>query len=202
LQWDNNSILKDVPDKLKNKDGSDKILFFSDADEGNQIHQLQVSLDSIIKKNPSAPKTRYISYPAESHISVPVKAFYDGIRHIYPGWHLPYSTSAFRQTMSSDIIIKHYQQLSATYRYNVIPPQDEINQISRFLANDPNRIKDAIELLTMNEKNHPASAIIPEILGDTYMKIKDPEKALKYYQKALTLDSNSSSLKQKIAAIK
>lgn len=203
LQWDEHVMLKMTREKLNEKNILNKILFFSDASEGESFHIHHIALDSILKaKKIPGLKFRYSHYPDETHISVPVKAFYEGIRYIYPNWHLPYSSSAFRKTMSSAIIIKHYDELSSLYHYKVLPPLDEINTISRFLANDPNRIDDALQLLQLNARNHPQSAAVYEIMGDTYMKLKDPKHAKANYQKALALDPKSHSLKEKMANIK
>ena len=202
LQWDNNMMLQQAAQKVDNKNTKNLRLFFSDANEDAMFHQNQLRLDSLLKmKNISALKYKRMFYPEETHISEPVKAFYDGIRFIYPNWHLPYNSSAFKKTMSSKIIIDHYSQLSQSYGYNVIPPHDDIIQIGRFLRNDPNRIKDAIELLQMNAVNYPASAIVQETLGDTYLKSGDTKNALLYFQKALQSDPSNKNVQQKLKSI-
>ena len=202
LQWDKEVMLKMAAEKLDGKKSLNKILFFSDASEGAAFHQNQLAFYSVLKqKNIPGIKSRYAYYPDETHISEPIKAFYDGIRYIFPNWHLPYNSSAFRKTMTSEMIIKHYAALSANYHYNVMPPQDEINQISRFLANDPNRVKDALELLQMNARNYPKSASIYGFMGDTYVKAKDTKNAVTSYQKALILDPGNESFRQKLKSI-
>jgi predicted alpha/beta superfamily hydrolase len=202
FQWDERATLKIAANKLNSKNAMNKILFFSDANEGASFHANQLSFDSILnhKKIPGL-KFKYTHYAEETHISEPVKAFYDGIRLIYPDWHLPYNTSAFRKIMTSAMIIKHYEKLSSAYKYNVLPPQDEINAISRFLANDPARIKDAMELLQMNAHNYPKSAAIYEIMGDTYIKAGDKKNARLSYERSLTLDPGNDLLKKKLEKI-
>jgi predicted alpha/beta superfamily hydrolase len=203
LQWDQEVILKMAAEKLSNQNSYNKILFFSDANEGELFHRNQLSLDSIFKQKKIAGLNfKYIHYPEESHISEPVKAFYDGIRHIYPNWHLPYNSSAFRKKMTSTIVLDHYKELSKIYRYNVLPPQDEINSIGRFLANDPARIKDAIELLEINARNYPNAVPIYDYLGDTYLKAHDTKKAITSYEKALALQPRNNSVKQKLQKLK
>jgi predicted negative regulator of RcsB-dependent stress response len=100
--------------------------------------------------------------------------------------------------MTSKIIKDHYAKLSAAYGYNVIPPHDEINQISRFLRNDPNRIAEAIDLLKMNAGNYPTSSVIQETLGDSFVKAGDTKSAVVSYQKASELDATNKGLQQKI----
>jgi predicted alpha/beta superfamily hydrolase len=199
LQWDDQVMLKQWK-ASKGKDLSGRLLYFSDANEDEAFHLNQLSLDTILQHNASSGlKFKRMFYPEEIHISEPVKAFYDGIRFVYPNWHLPYNSSAFRKTMSSRIIIDHYRELSKAYGYNVIPLLDEMNQVARFLRNDPGRIKDAIELLEMNASLHPASAETLEILGDTLVKTGDTRKALINYKKALSLAPGDAELKKKIA---
>lgn len=201
LQWDNEIMLKQVNEKLKTGIGN-RILFFSDANEDAAFHNNQLKLDSLLqKKNISGLKYKRMFYPEETHISEPVKAFYDGIRFVYPNWHLPYNSSAFRKTMSSATIKNHFAELSNIYGYNVIPLHDDINQISRFLRNDPKRIADAIDLLQMNAVNYPSSAIVQETLGDTFLKSGDSLKAKASFQKALLLDPSNQTVQQKIKNI-
>ncbi|HEX8334038.1 MAG TPA: alpha/beta hydrolase-fold protein [Segetibacter sp.] len=203
LQWDNERMLAEASKKIDPKQFSNTLLFFSDANEGSAFHQNQTRLDSILKgKNVPPASYKYIYYPEELHTSEPVKAFYDGLRHIYPNWHLPYNNSAFKKSMSAKIIKDHFAELSAKYGYKIKPLHDEINQISRFLRNDPNRIKDAIELLEMNAEHYPTSVVVYEHLGDTYYKASDIPKATTSFEKALQLDPKNEQLKQKVASLK
>ena len=186
LQWDNNVMLNQAAEKL-NAGTVNKTLFFSDANEDALFHQNQLKLDSILlQKNIPGLTYKRFFYPEETHISEPVKAFYDGIRLIYPGWYLPYNSSAFKKTMTAKMIKDHYAELQKKYNYNIIPPHDEINQVSRFLRNDPKRIQDAIELLQMNAVNFPSSAVVLETLGDTYERAGDPKKSFEEFQGAMS----------------
>jgi predicted alpha/beta superfamily hydrolase len=199
LQWSKDAMLKDVAVKLDKTDGKNKFFFFSDASEGTQFHANQHSLDSIFKtKNLKGLTTKYIYYPDETHISEPVKAFYDGLRFIYPDWYLPYNSSAFKKIMNSDTIIQHYNKLSERYGYKVIPPHDELNSIARFLRNDPKRIDDAIVLLRLNAQNFPNSAKPYDLLGETLEKKGDKVQAKAAYSKALALDPSNQGIKEKI----
>jgi predicted alpha/beta superfamily hydrolase len=199
LQWSKNALLKEAPGKLNGYKAPNKFLFFSDANEDAAFHQNQLTFDSILhQKNIAGLEYKRQFYPEETHISEPVKAFYDGIRFIYPNWHLPYNSSAFRKTMNSKIIKDHFEALSKKYGYKVIPLHDEINQIARFLRNDSNRISDAIELLQMNAANYPGSPVVMETMGDSFVKAGDTKKASESYQKALALDPANANLQKKV----
>jgi hypothetical protein len=201
LQWDDQSLLKQVGglDQTSKINGK---LFFSDANESASFHSNQLQLDSLLKqKNIAALNYKYNYYPDETHISEPVKGFYDGIRHIYPAWYLNYNSSAFRKTMTAKMVKDQYENLSKKYGYNVIPLQDEINLIAKMFRRDNAKINDAIELLEINAVNYPSSAAVFELLGDTYMKAGNKEKARTAYKKAASLDNDNPALQQKIKTL-
>lgn len=199
LQWDNGVVLQMAAQTPGPGAAWNKRLFFSDANEDAAFHFNQLQLDSLLHRH-SPPGLRYMRrfYAGETHTTEPVKAFYDATRFLYPDWYLPYNTPAFRNTMTADSVIAHFERLSKAYGYPVMPPHDEINTISRFLRNDPNRIKDAIALLQLNAKNYPASPVVFETLGDTYVKMGDLQRALHSFRQALSLNPSSTSLPQKI----
>ncbi|MGB8190599.1 MAG: alpha/beta hydrolase-fold protein [Chitinophagaceae bacterium] len=202
LQWDREVMLQQVADKLNANSISNKFLFFSDANEGTAFHANQLKLDSILKvKNIAGLKYKYIYYPDETHTSEPVKALYDGIRLVYPEWHLTYN-NAFRQKVNSTIIKDHYSKLSAMYGYKVIPLQDEITAVARFLRNDPKRINDAIDILQTYIPSYPDAANLPELLGDVYLKAGDTKNALTSYEKALKIDPKNEAVQQKMKQLK
>jgi predicted alpha/beta superfamily hydrolase len=199
LQWEKGAMLKDISSMAADKNEGNKYFFFSDASEGAQFHAYQLNMDSIFKsRSMKGLNTKYVYYPDETHISEPVKAFYDGLRFIYPDWFLPYNSSAFKKIMSSDTVIKHYNKLSARYGYKVIPPHDELNSLARFLRTDPKRIDDAIVLLKLNAINFPTSAKLYDLLGETYEKKGEKENARAAYVKAIELDPIDSVLKDKL----
>jgi pimeloyl-ACP methyl ester carboxylesterase len=201
LQWDNQLLLKKItgtvePGRIKGA------LFFSDANEGPAFHNNQLQLDSALKqKNIPGLNFKYSYYPEESHISEPVKGFYDGIRSIYPNWYLNYNSSAFRKTMTAKMVKDQYKYLSEKYGYPVIPLQDEINLVARMFRRDNTKINDAIEMLELNALNYPSSATVFELLGDTYLKSGDKKKAIAAYEKAAGLDNNNDAIKQKIKGL-
>jgi predicted alpha/beta superfamily hydrolase len=199
LQWDDAKLLRETAEKMGPEIKGNRIVFFSDAGEGPAFHQNQLKLDSLLKKKHVAGlRYGYRYYPEETHISEPVKAFYDGLRLVYPDWHLPYGNNAFRQTMTSTVIKNHFDSLTKIYGYPVYPLHDEVIQLSRFLRNDPKRIRDAIDLLQSNLEHYPASAVMLETLGDTFLKSGDNSHALASFRKALQLDPSGMTIKEKI----
>ncbi|MEO8174733.1 MAG: hypothetical protein ABI581_16675, partial [Sediminibacterium sp.] len=201
LQWDNEIVLKQASDLADTKKWSGKRLFFSNGNEDG-MKERQVRLQSILlQKKQDGLLFSYVDYPGEAHAAVPIKAFYDGIRLIYPEWYMPLSNAAFKQNLSSEIVKNHYRKLSTAYGYTVIPPVDEINAIARFLRNDPKKVADALDLLNLNISNYPASVSVYETTGDTYARTGDMKNALVFYNKALALDPSNASVQSKIKKI-
>ncbi|MDB5231239.1 MAG: hypothetical protein JWN76_2044 [Chitinophagaceae bacterium] len=201
LQWDNQNLLKQVTKEFRNDKNPGQLLFFSDASEDAYFHQNIVKLDSVMRqKNIPNSRVKYSAYPGETHVSEPIKGFYDGLRFIYPDWWLPMN-SAFRKTVTAQIVKEHYDKLSATYGYKVIPLQQEINQLAKAVRNDPDKIADAIALLQLNAGYYPSSSAIQELLGETYIKAGDNKNALVSYNNALKLDPANEKLKEKIKSI-
>ncbi|RZK00719.1 MAG: alpha/beta hydrolase, partial [Flavobacterium sp.] len=125
LQWDSNATINDALAKATKWTDTNKILFFSDANEDALFHQNQVNLDTIFSSHYNKGlQYKRLFYPEETHVSEPIKAFYDGMRFVYPNWHLPYNSSAFRKTMRSKMIIDHYTSLSKIDGYKVSPLHD------------------------------------------------------------------------------
>jgi predicted alpha/beta superfamily hydrolase len=201
LQWGGGFMLRQFGDSLNTSVTKNKRLFFSDANEGTAFQQNLVALDSILKLKKTGLSYKYVSYPEESHNAEPVKAFYDGVRYIYPNWHLPYYSSGFKNTVTSKAVREHYDSLSLQYGYKVVPLQDELNQVIKYLRNDAKRIKDAIELLKMLITYYPATSKALEQLGDFYTTTGDLKSALVSYKKAIALDLQNQALIDKVNSI-
>lgn len=90
--WDQKFLLKLADKKLKAGSTLSKTLFFSDGNEdssspGSPFHTAVLAFDSLLKKrNIKGLDFEYMPYPTESHMTVPIKSYYDGLRFIYHQW--------------------------------------------------------------------------------------------------------------------
>ena len=202
LQWDNDTVLHEIPAGLQHAGTEQRQLFFCSGSEDESFQKKQRQLDSTLTLlQVPGLRFRYQPYPEEAHTAMPVKAFYDGIRCIYPEWGLPLSNAAFRKTLTAGAVKQHYERLSGTYGYPVNPPQDELNAIARFLQNDPARIADAIELLQWNAAYHPNSVLIYQLLGDAYAKARDTARARSSYEDARCLAPGDKAIREKLQSL-
>jgi len=196
LWWDNGRELKRADTTLSNENIKNKKLFFSDGSEGNKFHNYVLSYDTLLRKKDLKGLTyKYIYYPDETHGSEPVKAEYDALKFIYAKWK-PAATDT-----TAALITKFYLQLSLEYGYNVLPDEPVIVTLAYQYVNTPDKLNDAIDLLEMNIKNHPASYISYAVLGDAYLKKSDKKKAIVAYKKAIELNPKDEDSKKKLKSL-
>ncbi|NIG55033.1 alpha/beta hydrolase [Chitinophaga sp. Cy-1792] len=92
--WDRRYLLNLAAEKLNNDRVKNKIIFYSDANEGmsngkSAFHDDVIKFDSIITQRKIAGLDhKYICYPEETHMTAPVKAYYDALRFIFRKWDL------------------------------------------------------------------------------------------------------------------
>ena len=90
LWWHNEYLLKTIGEKLKNGSVLNKILFYSDGNEGGSnsfFHKSLLKLDSTIaKKKLKGLDYLYKHYPTETHMTEPVVAYFDALRFIFKEW--------------------------------------------------------------------------------------------------------------------
>ncbi|QEM06911.1 hypothetical protein DIU31_026645 [Mucilaginibacter rubeus] len=82
--WDNGVMLKQVKEKLPSLAGKEKALYIGGR-EGRGMKEMKINaMDSLLKKDaPTGFEWVVKAYPAESHGTVRLKNFYDGLRFAY-----------------------------------------------------------------------------------------------------------------------
>ena len=70
-----------------------------------------------------------------------------------------------------------------------------LNDVGYILLGE-NKIKEAIKIFELNVKLYPESANVYDSLGEAYLKADEKELARKNYEKALSLDPNSTTAKR------
>lgn len=196
LFWDKQWALQQASDKWKPGTSLNKILFFSDGSEGGQFHSDALSMDSLLKKNKLQHlKFKYVYYPDESHISEPVKAFYDGIRFVYPDWYPPQTNNA--TPLSYSYFEKYYDSLSKQYGYTIKPPEDAINNYGYNLL-QLKKIDDALVFFKKNIENYPGSYNTYDSYGEALMIKGDKVNSIINYKKSLELNPKNDNAKAKL----
>ncbi len=198
--WDQKFLLKLADKKLKAESTLSKTLFFSDGNEGSSprspFHTDVLKFDSLLKKrNIKGLDFEYMTYPSESHMTVPIKSYYDGLRFIYHQWTLPPVSD---EEVNPEIIMRHYKGLSQRFRYPILPDEAYFNDLANWLVKNPVTLNNGIKLLEMNIINYPSSSRAFAALGAAYAMKGEKQKAITSYKKANELNPTSNEIKLRL----
>jgi tetratricopeptide (TPR) repeat protein len=134
-----------------------------------------------------------VFYPNETHGSVATKAYYDGLRFLYPQWNAP------EENRSAASIRSHYAAMSDRLGYDVQPPFGLVSDwAAEFLRKG--LVDDAIEVSRINVGNFPANAWAHSNLADAHLRKSDRAAAIANYKKAIELAPDNEDMKAKLAA--
>jgi predicted alpha/beta superfamily hydrolase len=199
--WDQKFLLKLADKKLKAGSTLSKTLFYSDGNEdssspGSPFHTAVLKFDSLLKKkNIKGLDYQYIPYPIETHMTVPIKSYYDGLRFIYHQWELPPVSD---KEVNAEIIMKHYKALSQRFGYPILPDEIYFNNWAQWLVKNPETLNNGIKLLEMNAINYPSSSRAFAALGAAYTTKGEKQKAIASYKKASELNPTSNDIKSRL----
>lgn len=198
--WDQKFLLKLADKKMKAGSTLSKTLFLSDGNEGSSpgstFHTDVLKFDSLLKKrNIKGLDFKYMTYPMESHMTVPVKSYYDGLRFIYRQWNLPAISD---EKINPEIIIRHYKRLSQKFGYLILPDEAYFNGWAQWLVKNPKTLNNGIGLLEMNTINYPSSSKAFATLGAAYAMKGEKQNAIASYKKASELNPTSDEIKSRL----
>ncbi len=200
IWWDHQYILKLANQKLQKNTILNKMLFCSDGNEGvsdgSTFHTNLIKFDSLIKsKSIKGLRYEYVYYPTETHMTVPVNSYLEGLRFIFRDWALP---SMKGNEVNGEIIEEHYKKISILYGYTILPNERNILDWSTHLVKSNETIDNGISMLEMLGRAYPSSSTIFISLGDAYLKKGETQQAINSFQKAASLDPNGPELKKKL----
>jgi len=131
----------------------------------------------------------------ESHTSVPIISFYNGISRIYEGYSISY-----RDITSQEQLVNHFKSISDRLSWKINPPESLVNQLGyTALRNDKTM---ALEYFVLNTQNYPKSYNAFDSLGEAYEALGNTKKAVESYQVSLKLNPNNTNAENRIKAIK
>jgi len=194
LWWDNGAYLRSAIQHLPPSGTQKKFLFVADCPEmGPFTAYLNTFLDALGTHKASSLEWAHTFYPHETHGSIAAKAYYDGLRFLYPQWNPP------EENRSAASIKRHYAAISNRLGYDVQPPLGMVSDwADEFLRKG--EIDDAMEMAQLNVHNFPTNAWAYASLGDVYLRKGDRAGAITAYKKAVGLAPQDADLKAKVDA--
>lgn len=131
----------------------------------------------------------------ETHSSVPIIAFHNGISAIFEGYGISY-----RDVEDKAQLTQHFDALSERLSWDFRPPEYLVNQLGYSMLqsrNDKDR-SNALEFFILNVENYPKSSNSYDSLGEAYETLGDTQKAIENYKKSLELNPSNEHARMKI----
>ena len=190
LWWDHQVLLKKAKAYFSKPAPRGRSLFVGQAntlspdDTSANVHYNSImQFNSVLETyNQSGIRYAFKYYAHDDHGSVPMIAEYDGLRFIFDGYKLDMQRAADRPAL----IAEHFDKLSATMGYKVLPPErivDVVGQIA--LGRDTTK---AIALRQLNIELYPKSSNAFLMLGNTLLAKRDTSRARSAFERALGLN--------------
>lgn len=206
LWWDNQVVLKQAKEYLNTEDLTGKRLYVAMAntlptnEDTSQIrtdkstsmmirHPLAILefIDLLKNKSKNGLLSDWKYYEQDHHGSVPLIATYDAVHFFFDFYSLPsFAVLIDSLTNTDSMLAANTEKISINMGYRILPKESLVNELAyTFLANK--MLAKAFSLFIMNVKNYPNSFNVYDSMGDYYSTVNNKEKAIEYYEKALTL---------------
>lgn len=134
------------------------------------------------KHQPSNYTYKFETLENESHISITTTGFSNGLRFIYQDYN-PERMGGIDEIF---LMEKHYQNLSAKFRYEILVPEVYYQQFVKEQIGE-RELDYALFILEKYKLHYPDSPKLIQLYGDTYLLKGDFKKAKEYYSKLKTL---------------
>ncbi len=205
MWWDNRNLLNKAAvalskDNYQNKtlylgisntmsEGMDTATVRKDTNLTSRHIKSILSLNDVLqqtKNNGLSYKYRY--YNDENHGSVPLMATYDALHFIFSFYNFKFTDEDFFNISMNTVekIETHFKDVSNHFGFTYPPPEVMINQMG-YVAMSMQKMDVAEKFFTMNINNYPASFNGYDSMGDFQAANNDKAKAIKNYEKALSI---------------
>jgi predicted alpha/beta superfamily hydrolase len=187
LQWDNQVAVKRAEDFFKARKEWQGTLFMTLGVEPGPIEDGFYQLKQVLEKN----QTKGFEWEArqlddEDHGSVVLHSHYLGMRKVFAGWQVPRDPNSGQISADFKSVEEHYQKLSQKFKFNILPPENLINQLG-YQSLFADRFEEAIAIFKSNVERYPDSANVYDSLAEAYERNGRLELAAPLYEKAQTL---------------
>jgi predicted alpha/beta superfamily hydrolase len=168
---------------------------------GKQERDLTISTYTELEKWMKAKDLKGLTWKSQwlddvDHSSMLGKSLYDGLLFVFEGWKIPFDV-----VMSGGIsaIEKQTEKMKARFGgkldYNI--PENLLNQVGYQLLGRKS-YDQAVDILTLNMKLHPASPNTYDSLAEAFMTKGDRDAAKKYYELAIQKNPGRTEYEKRI----
>ena len=187
LTWDDDYILARMSGFLEGRKELARTLFVTMANE-EEADPKPDRFDRLCTMLGNAKAAGFVwgcmRMPEENHGTVVLRTHYYGLRKFYEGWRLSFGTPTVPFSMTFTEIKQHYAALSKRFGYDVLPPEQIVNQAG-YLLLAQNRTDDAIAVFRGNAELYSGAANVYDSLAEALERAGRTEEALANYNKAV-----------------
>lgn len=201
MHLDNSIYLKIAEEKINNATERNNRLFFNVAHEDFPYLRNAKKIDSLLQaKKLKGLSFQFQYYPKETHGTVYMKSFYDGLHYIFQmdppdaGMHL--------SDISWELFENHYKNLSAIFGYPMKPTESNINNYGYQLLHVEKNVDKALEFFKKNVENYPQSANVYDSYAEALLAKGDKKNAIFNYEKAFQMDPANTAARDIVTKLK
>lgn len=170
------------------------ILFLSSGNEGWAQESIQKIDSLLIHRVQKGLSYHIMEYPNDSHYSVFLKSYYDGLDYIFR--LSPSRELQNPKDMTIQILEAHYKNMQEIFGFPMKPPQTVTNGYAENFLNYWNDTAKALKFFRENADNYPESQRAQVSYAEALLKNGDKKNALAIYEKALRLNPGDANLRE------
>lgn len=187
LAWDDHRELRELEPFLASAKTPVRALFISytgahdGPDMKGDIDALSAALGT---RNDPALRWAVSAYPDETHDSIFVKGFYDGLRMIFAGWSYPRDPETNAIIGSLDDVRTYYTKFGERLGVAFLPPPEIVNELG-YRDLGQGKFDSALTAFRFNTEQYPQSANAWDSLGEGLERAGRLNEAAAAYRKAI-----------------
>jgi hypothetical protein len=166
LDWDDNLPQRSLGKSFESTRSLPAFLYVARSDDsGRALADYERLVETLRTKSPQGFRWHSQAFPEETHVSVPLLAQIDALRHLYTGYrfHNDLLEKGFQFAQA------HFQDVSKTVGWPIAIPEGVINSLG-YAALSAGKTEDAIALFKRNVEANPNSANAYDSLAEGYAK--------------------------------
>jgi len=153
-----------------------------DVDSSTIVPNFKV-YDFIKSKHSDKLNWDFKFYPNDDHISMTLKAIYDGLEKLFSDYKIP---TSYLNSFDKEKIIYHIKQNQSRYKIHVALPEQLINEYAMLFCSKQ-KYDEALELLDLNLANYKNPFETYYFIGYVYLMKGKCDKALQNFEKSLEI---------------
>jgi predicted alpha/beta superfamily hydrolase len=166
LDWDHNLPQRSLEKSFRSTRSLKAFLYVARSDDaGRALADYTRLVQTLKTRSPRGFRWFGQAFPTETHVSVPLLAQIDALRHLYGGYRFHVDSLGKGLRFAE----KHFRDVSRTVGYSIPVPEEVINSLG-YAALSDGKIQDALVLFKRNIEANPNSANAYDSMTDGYAK--------------------------------